>query len=90
MPHPKRFVNPKIPRFSDIVKSDVPTLQSPHAHENDPLNSSPSLTKSQPFNPRVAAYTFAFVGVIVGGVVLGAKSKEMMQNHKVLVLTFQI
>ena len=88
MPHPRRLPTPKIPRFSSIVKSDeAPALQSPHAHENSPLNSLPAPAQ-QSFNPRVAAYTFAFVSVLIGGLYIGAQSKDFMQNWEVLALTF--
>lgn len=85
MPHPKRLVNPKIPRFSNIIKSDAPALQSPYAHENAPVNGLPAPAK-QPFNPKVAAYTFAFVSVLVGGLYVGAKSKDIMESREVFVL----
>ena len=88
MPHPRRLPTPKIPRFSTIVKSDeAPALQSPHAHENAPLNGLPAPAQ-QPFNPRVAAYTFAVLGVLIGGLYIGAQSKEIMQNWEVCTLTF--
>jgi hypothetical protein len=82
MPHPKRLVNPKIPRFSSIIKSDAPALQSPHAHENAPVDGLPAPSK-QPFNPKVAAYTFAFVSVLVGGLYIGATSSDVLKNREV-------
>jgi hypothetical protein len=68
MPHPKRIKPPKIPRFSAIVKSEAPALESPHAHENK--------RQSQKFNPNVAVYTFAFVATLLGGLYIGASSKN--------------
>src|SRR5438046_6125815 len=89
MPHPRRLPTPKIPRFSSIVKPDeAPALQSPHAHENAPLNGLPAPTQ-QPFNPKVAAYTFGFVSVLIGGLYIGAQSKEFMQNWEVCTLNFR-
>jgi hypothetical protein len=82
MPHPKRLVNPKIPRFSSIIKSDAPALQSPHVRENAPVDGLPAPSK-QPFNSRVAAYTFAFVSVLVGGLYIGATSKDVLKNREV-------
>lgn len=82
MPHPRRLVNPKIPRFSNLVRSDTPAIQSPLAHENAPGNSLPAPSQ-QPFNPHVAVYTFAFVTILVGGLFVGAKSKEVMNNREV-------
>jgi hypothetical protein len=88
MPHPRRLVNPKIPRFSNIVKSDAPAaLQSPHAHENLPVNGLPAPAK-QPFNPRVAAYTLAFVSVLVGGLYIGAKWKEITEFREVFIYSY--
>ena len=81
MPHPSRIRTPKnsIPRFSNIVKSDAPAIQSPHAHENA-LNSG---SVKREFNPRVAAYTLAFVGILLGGLYIGFMSREVMDNHTV-------
>jgi hypothetical protein len=75
-------VNPKIPRFSNLVRSDAPAIQSPLAHENAPANGLPAPSQ-QPFNPRVAAYTLAFVTVLVGGIFIGAKSRDVMNNREV-------
>jgi len=88
MPHPRRLAAPKIPRFSSIVRSDeVPALQSPHAHENAHLNGLPA-PNQQPFNPKAAAFTFAFVSVLIGGLYIGAQSKDFMQNWEVCILVF--
>src|SRR5271170_5146448 len=87
MPHPRTKINSKIPRFSSIVKSDAPAIESPHAHENSPVKSL-SAPENQPFNPRVAAYTLAFVAVLVGGLFLGATSKDIMANWKVTLTLF--
>lgn len=90
MPHPRRLPSPKIPRFSSIVRSDeAPALQSPHAHENAPLNALPA-PNQQPFNPKVAAYTLAFVSVLIGGLYIGAQSKTFMQNWEVCTLVICI
>ena len=78
MPHPRRGTAPKIPRFSQIVKADVPALQSPLTHENVPDNALPAPPEQQKFNPRVAAYTAAFVSVLVVGLLEGVKSKDIM------------
>src|ERR1700737_5026367 len=82
MPHPRRLPTPKVPRFSNIVKSDTPAIQSPYPHEN--VNVLPS--SQQQFNPRVAVYTLAFITVIVGGVIVGAKSKDWMALREVILL----
>ena len=83
MPHPRRPLTAKIPRFSSIVKSEAPALESPHAHEN-----SSSRAAEQKFNPRVAAYTLGFVGVLIGGLYIGATSKDIMANWEVKVSQF--
>jgi len=83
MPHPKRIVKPKIPRFSQLVGSDTPALQSPIVSENrrpDRL----AAPEKEPFNARVAAYTFAFVGVMLGGLFVGVKSKEITERRQVV------
>ena len=86
MPHPRRLPTPTIPRFSSIVRSDeAPALQSPHAHENAPLNGLPA-PNQQPFNPKVAAFTLTFVSVLIGGLYIGAQSKDFMQNWEVCTL----
>jgi hypothetical protein len=77
MPHPRRLPTPKIPRFSSIVK-DVPVITSPHPHENVSLGAPP-----RQFNPRVAAYMMAFIGVLIGGVVVGAKYKDFTDTQEV-------
>jgi hypothetical protein len=87
MPHPRRGKAPKIPRFSQIVKADAPALQSPLPHENVSGNALPAPPKQQTFNPRVAAYTAAFVGVLVGGLVVGVKSKDFMEAREVVYWT---
>ena len=82
--HRRRLVTPKIPRFSNIVKSDeAPALQSPYAIENSAVNVLAAPAPRQRFNPRVAAYTFAFVGVLLGGLHIGAKSKDLKQSWEV-------
>lgn len=83
MPHPKRIIKPKIPRFSQLVGSDAPALQSPIVSEN---RGPERLTapEKEPFNARVAAYTFAFVGVMLGGLFVGVKSKEIMERRQVV------
>jgi hypothetical protein len=81
MPHPRRLPKANIPRFSQIVKSDAPALQSPHARENVDGTALPAPARE--FNPRVALYTFAFVSVLIGGLTLGAKSKEIMERREV-------
>jgi hypothetical protein len=83
MPHPRRGTAPKIPRFSQIVKADAPALQSPLTHENVPDNALPAPPEQQKFNPRVAAYTAAFVSVLVAGLFVGVKSKEIMAAREV-------
>jgi hypothetical protein len=84
MPHPRRGTAPKIPRFSQIVKADVPALQSPLTHENVPNNALPAPPEQQKFNPRVAAHTAAFVSVLVVGLFVGVKSKEIMAAREVI------
>ena len=84
MPHPRRGKAPKVPRFSQIVKADAPALQSPLAHENNPANALPAPPEQQKFNPRVAAYTAAFVSVMVGGLFVGVKSKEFTAAREVI------
>jgi hypothetical protein len=76
-------VNYKIPRFSSIVKLDAPAIQSPHAHENVPAIGLPAPEKV-PFNPRVAAYTFAFITILIGGIFVGAMSKDYMEKVEVV------
>ena len=84
MPHPRRGKAPKIPRFSQIVKADAPALPSPLVHENAvPENALPAPPEQQKFNPHVAAYTAAFIGVLVGGLVVGVKSKDFMAAREV-------
>lgn len=70
----------KIPRFSNIVGSEVPVIQSPRGHENG--NALPAPEQRQ-FNPRVAGYTLAFITVLIGGLVVGAKSKDYMDRREV-------
>lgn len=81
MPHPSRIKAPKasIPRFSNIVNSDAPAIQSPYAHENAPKSAS----VKREFNHRVAAYTLAFVGILLGGLYVGFMSREVMDNNAV-------
>ena len=84
MPHPRRGKAPKIPRFSQIVKADAPALPSPLVQENAVSgNALPAPEEQLKFNPRVAAYTAAFVGVLVGGLVVGVMSKDFMQAREV-------
>jgi hypothetical protein len=85
MPHPRRGKAPKIPRFSQIVKADdAPALPSPLVHENAvPENALPAPPDQQKFNSRVAAYTAAFVGVLVGGLFVGVKSKDFVAAREV-------
>jgi hypothetical protein len=79
MPHPRRGSAPVVPRFSRIV-GDAPAIQSPHARENGNALPAPG---GRQFNPRVAAYTMAFMGVLVGGIVVGAKYREFMEHREV-------
>jgi hypothetical protein len=81
MPHPRSKQISKIPQFSKIVNS-APALQSPIISENETIRGLPA-PEQQPFNPRVAMYTLAFVGVLVGGLTLGVKSKEIMERWEV-------
>jgi len=78
MPHPRSKQISKIPQFSKIVNS-APALQSPIISENEAIRGLPA-PEQQPFNPRVAMYTLAFVGVLVGGLTVGVKSKEIMER----------
>ena len=70
----------KIPRFSSIIKSDAPAIESPLSHENS--DALPTVEQKQ-FHPRVAIYTALFVGALIGGVLIGARSKDMIDNQEV-------
>lgn len=48
-----------------------------------PENALPAPPEQQKFNPHVAAYTAAFIGVLVGGLVVGVKSKDFMAAREV-------
>jgi hypothetical protein len=81
MPHPRSKQISKIPQFSKLVNSP-PALESPILGENEAIRGLPA-PEQQRFNPRVALYTMAFVGVLVGGLVVGVKSKEIMERWEV-------
>jgi hypothetical protein len=81
MPHPRSKQIAKIPQFSKIV-NPAPALQSPIVSENEAIRGLPA-PEQQSFNPRVAMYTFAFVGVLVGGLTMGVKSQEIMERREV-------
>jgi hypothetical protein len=87
MPHPRRITAPvKIPRFSQLVPSEVPALQSPLANENhgddNKLLDAPAEKHS--FNPWAAKTTAALLAVLLGGLFIGVQSKEFMQSHEVV------
>ena len=82
MPHPRRIVASKVPRFSELVGSTAPALQSPLKHENTALEP-PKPIEKQPFNPRAAAYTLAFVSVLIGGLYTGFQYRESTDRRKV-------
>jgi len=79
MPHPKKaLIKPKTTPFSKLIKSvDAPALTSPIESENEG-----GRAKKQPFSPGVAMYTVAFVSVLVGGLYVGAKSKDFMDTRQ--------
>jgi hypothetical protein len=83
MPHPRSKQISKIPQFSKLVNSP-PALESPILSENEAIRGLPA--PEQRFNPRVALYTMAFVGVLVGGLVVGVKSREIMERREVIYL----
>lgn len=85
MPHPRRATGEvNVPRFSELVGNTSPYLPEPAA--NTTLPAPPA--KRLPFSPRVAAYTLAFVATIVGGIYLGATSRDMMEQWEVRILFF--
>ena len=85
MPHPRRATGEvNVPRFSELVGNSSPYLPEPAA--NTTLPAPPA--KRLPFSPRVAAYTLAFVATIVGGIYLGATSRDMMEQWEVRILFF--
>lgn len=89
MVHPSRATGPvRVPRFSELVGSDSPqaALPSPYATERTAHIFPPPPAVKRKFNPRVAAYSLAFVTVIVGGIYLGAVSRNVMERWQVLVL----
>ena len=86
--HPRRATGPvRIPRFSELVNSNAPSdpsLPSPYATERTShIFRPPPDTSKRKFSPRVAAYSVAFVTVIIGGIYIGAASKDMMDRWKV-------
>ena len=79
MPLPRKV--PKIPRFSQLVgdaEATPKTLPSPFPHENQR-----TINEERKFNPSVAAYTLSFVGVLVGGLYIGAQSKIGSERRQV-------
>jgi len=88
MVHPRRATETvRVPRFSELVgnssTNSSPSLPSPLASENVPRGGPPPPQVKKPFNPRVAAYSLAFITVIVGGIYLGATSKDVMDRWEV-------
>ena len=86
MPHPRRIVTPKVPRFSELVGSTAPALQSPLKHEKTSLEPTQQDDK-QSFNPRVAAYTLLFVSVLIGGLYAGFQYRVITDRRKVSLLS---
>jgi hypothetical protein len=85
MPVPRKIVIPKVPKFSELVGSNAPAaLTSPLKHENASITEQWQSPEQQKFNPRVAVYTAAFVGVLIGGLFVGFKSREIMDYKKVM------
>lgn len=91
--HPRRATGPvRIPRFSELVSSNTPTdsLPSPYASERTSHIFPPPPDTKRKFSPRVAAYSVAFVTVIIGGIYIGAASKDMMERWKVASLGVKV
>jgi len=86
MPHPKALSSPQIPKYSQIVRpNDVPLLESPLRSERTAHlvpGELPLAPVKQPFNPRIAAYSVAAVGIIIAGALIGAQSKSYFQARE--------